>query len=50
VTDHFAAVPGHDWQSIWLFPAVFALGVFLAFLVAFREQRSASLSAAAKTA
>jgi len=49
VTDHFAAVPGHDWQSIWLFPAVFALGVFLAFLVAFREQRPASLSAA-KTA
>jgi len=50
VTDHFVAVPGHDWQSIWLFPAVFALGVFLAFLVAFREQRPASLSAAAKTA
>jgi nucleoside transporter len=50
VTDHFATVEGHDWQSIWLFPAVFALGVFLTFLLAFREQRPAGLSTAAKTA
>ena len=50
VTDHFATPEGHDWQSIWLFPAVFALGVLLTFLVAFREQRSVKLSASAKVA
>lgn len=38
ITDHFASSTGHDWQSIWLFPAVFALGVLLAFICAFREK------------
>lgn len=50
VTDHFATAGTHDWQSIWLFPAVFAFGVLLAFLFAFRESRPAGLSTAAKAA
>lgn len=50
VTDHFATVDTHDWQSIWLFPAVFALGVLLTFLFAFRDHRPVKLPAAAKPA
>jgi MFS family permease len=28
---------GHDWQTIWLFPCLFAAGVALLFLVSFRN-------------
>ncbi|MDN3557811.1 nucleoside permease [Halomonas maura] len=41
VTDHYSlAGGGHDWQGIWLLPAVFALAVLALFLIAFRERRS----------
>lgn len=39
VSDYYASPEGHDWQSIWLFPAVFSLGVVLVFVFAFREAR-----------
>lgn len=48
VTDHFATATGHDWQGIWLFPAVFALGVLVAFLLAFKNPREVKLPAEAK--
>ncbi|WP_445572033.1 nucleoside permease [Pseudomonas sp. E102] len=35
VTDHFVVAGGHDWKSIWLFPAGFALVVFVCFLLTF---------------
>lgn len=48
VTDHFATAAGHDWQGIWLFPAVFALGVLVAFLLAFKNPREVKLPVEAK--
>lgn len=35
VTDYFSAEGVHDWASIWLFPAAFALAVFLLFWMSF---------------
>ena len=35
VTDYFSAAGVHDWASIWLFPAAFALAVFLLFWMSF---------------
>ncbi|MHA6492990.1 nucleoside permease [Pseudomonas borbori] len=46
ITDHFSTSAGHDWQGIWLFPAVFSLGVLLVFLFAFRERREVKLPSA----
>ncbi len=31
---------GHDWQTIWIMPAVFAAAVMLIFAVMFRDQRA----------
>lgn len=41
VSDHYATEGLHDWRSIWLFPAVFSVGVLLAFLLTFRERATA---------
>jgi MFS family permease len=30
----------HDWQSIWLFPCLFATGVALLFLILFKNPKS----------
>ena len=43
VTDRFAEAGMHDWQSIWLFPAAFALGVLLLFLLAFKNEKRAAI-------
>jgi hypothetical protein len=42
VTDHFSTAGKHDWWSIWLFPATFALAVFVLFWLSFqtREERA----------
>lgn len=40
VSDYYATPAGHQWQSIWLFPAFFSLGVVLVFLFAFRDARA----------
>lgn len=46
VSDYYATPEGHQWQSIWLFPAFFSLGVVLVFLFAFRDvSRSAAVLA-----
>ncbi|MDC6378960.1 nucleoside permease [Pseudomonas graminis] len=36
VTDHFSTGGNHDWRSIWLFPATFALAVFFLFWLSFQ--------------
>jgi MFS family permease len=42
VTDHYAATAGsHDWKSIWLFPAGFALAIFFCFALAFKGRQAA---------
>jgi len=38
ITDHFTAQNGHDWRSIWLFPAGFSVVVLLCFALAFKSR------------
>jgi len=38
ITDQFAAAGTHDWHSIWIYPAVFAGGVFVLFALFFRNE------------
>lgn len=40
VTDHYASADSHDWKSIWLFPAGFALAIFFCFSLAFNGRQS----------
>ena len=40
VTDHYASVGSHDWTSIWLFPAGFALLIFFCFGLAFKGREA----------
>lgn len=40
VTDHYALASGHDWKSIWIFPAGFALAVLVCFALAFAGRES----------
>ncbi|WP_426206581.1 nucleoside permease [Pseudomonas sp. TWP3-1] len=40
VTDHYATAGVHDWRSIWMFPAGFALAVFACFLLAFNGRQT----------
>jgi uncharacterized membrane protein len=37
-TDSYTTDVGHSWFDIWLFPAGFALVVFLIFLLAFKDE------------
>ena len=46
VSDHYSTPAGHQWQSIWLFPAFFSLGVVLVFMFAFRDARRSELAPA----
>lgn len=48
VTDHFASAGVHDWKSIWLFPAGFALAVFACFWLAFKGRDTAIVPSNAK--
>jgi nucleoside transporter len=41
VADHFVRYGVHDWQAIWLCPAIFALLVFLLFAAFFRNETAA---------
>jgi MFS family permease len=40
ITDSYAlSAGGHDWKQIWIFPALFAIGVFVLFAVFFRSEK-----------
>jgi len=39
ITDRYSVAGGHDWVSVWAYPAVFALGVAVIFLFSFRNER-----------
>ncbi len=42
ITDSYAlAEGGHEWKQIWIFPAVFAIGVFALFAVFFKKENIA---------
>jgi nucleoside transporter len=42
ITDTYALVEGgHQWKQIWVFPAVFAIGVFALFAVFFKKENIA---------
>ena len=39
IADKYKQGAGHNWQSIWFVPAVFAAGVLVYFLIFFKEKR-----------
>lgn len=39
ITDMYVRAGAHDWRSIWLIPAAFALAVFIGFLFSFSRGR-----------
>ena len=40
ITDLYLLVNGdHSWNDIWLFPAIFAFGVLIIFVVFFRNEK-----------
>jgi nucleoside transporter len=38
ITDHYALSGGHDWRSIWQWPAAFAALIFVVFALTFRNE------------
>ena len=40
ITDHFSTNGAHDWQGIWMFPAVFAIAVLVLFYLTFKNDKS----------
>lgn len=40
ITDHFSTNGAHDWQGIWMFPAVFAIAVLALFYLTFKNDKS----------
>jgi MFS family permease len=42
LTAAFAVTGGHDWRSIWIYPAIFAAGVAVLFVWLFRNEVLAS--------
>ncbi len=39
ITDANIVGEGHDWNSIWIFPAIFAAVVFVIFAIAFKNEK-----------
>ena len=40
ITDRYLLVNGdHSWRDIWMFPAIFAFGVLIIFVVFFRNEK-----------
>ncbi|MBB3062506.1 nucleoside permease [Microbulbifer rhizosphaerae] len=40
ITEKFTVADGHLWQNIWLFPAAFALAVFVLFTLTFNKEKA----------
>ena len=45
IADYYGGDASQKWQSIWLFPALFATGVSVLFLLAFKDRMQADRSA-----
>jgi hypothetical protein len=41
ITDRYSVAGGHDWVTVWTYPAVFALVVAVLFVLSFRNERIA---------
>ncbi len=39
ITDMYVVDNGHDWRSIWMYPALFAFGVMVFYIVAFKDEK-----------
>jgi nucleoside transporter len=39
ITDRYAVAGGHDWVTVWAYPAAFALAVAALFVLSFRNER-----------
>jgi len=39
ITDRYSVAGGHDWVTVWAYPAVFALAVAVLFVFSFRNER-----------
>jgi MFS family permease len=42
ITENFTVADGHLWKNIWLFPAAFALAVFVLFTLTFSKEKASS--------
>lgn len=40
ITDHFSTNGVHDWQGIWMFPAIFAIAVLALFFLTFKNEKN----------
>lgn len=45
ITDHFSTNGAHDWQGIWMFPAIFAIAVLVQFFLTFKNDKSVAAKA-----
>jgi len=41
ITDRYSVAGGHDWVTVWAYPAVFAFAVAVLFIFSFRNERLA---------
>lgn len=40
ITDHFSTNGVHNWQGIWIFPAIFAIAVLALFFLTFKNEKN----------
>ena len=39
IADSYIVGTGHDWESVWIIPAIFAAGVLLLFFLSFKNEK-----------
>ena len=44
VSEHYKTAAGHDWQKIWMVPAVIAIAVVVIFLLLFKDRSAAAVT------